>query len=408
MVVTGGYRNDTGNSKKFIQKLNDTGNSWIRKGPNDYVKADWDLNNYTAGAVLHLNRAHTLSVYYNQATNSNIPSAEDVIIGSLDKPGQITYPGAGKGHDFGVITELWDGRINMRLGRYESSQENALNGAGAAALSDTYHNQIIAWWDDLGFGLPNEPAKPRRFTDRVNRYALTKAAEGYEMQLTANLNRNWRATVNFSYTDQKQTNVGLVERAWIDDFVAWMTRTVQTWNTATITPAWIAAGIKPTNDITVFTGSTGTPVSTMTTNLLRFRDNNLIPGAPFGQRKEKANFFTSYTFSEGSLKGFSLGGGYRYQSANVMHFLKDANGNATTTPYLGESTGYADAMIRYRTKFNMGSKKVQTSFQINVRNLLDDHDPIVARYFNNDITAPADRAYYVQPRSWQFTTTFEF
>ena len=41
-----------------------------------------------------------------------------MIIGSLDKPGQITYPGAGKGHDFGVMTELWDGRINARLGRY--------------------------------------------------------------------------------------------------------------------------------------------------------------------------------------------------------------------------------------------------------------------------------------------------
>jgi outer membrane receptor for ferric coprogen and ferric-rhodotorulic acid len=408
LVVTGGYRNDTGNSKKFIQKLNDTGNSWLRKGPNDYVKADWDLNNYTAGAVLHLNRAHTLSVFYNQATNSNIPSAEDVIIGSLDKPGQITYPGAGKGHDFGVMTELWDGRINVRLGRYESSQGNALNGAGAAALSDTYHNQIIAWWDDLGFGLPNEPAKPRRFTDRVNRYALSKAAEGYEMQLTANLTPNWRTTVNFSYTDQKQTNVGLVERAWIDDFVAWMTRTVQTWNPATITPAWTAAGIKPTNDITVFTGSTGTPISTMITNLHNFRDNNLIPGAPFGQRRTKANFFTSYKFSAEALKGFSMGGGYRYQSPNVMHFVKDAAGKATTTPYLGQSTSYADAMLRYNTKFKLGSRNVRTSFQINVRNLLNDHDPIVARYRNNDITAPADRAYYVEPRSWQFTTIFDF
>lgn len=406
LVVTGGYRNDTGSSKKFIQKLNDTGNSWLRKGPNDYVSAKWDLANYTAGAVVHLNQS--LSVFYNQATNSSIPSAEDVIIGSLDKPGQITYPGAGKGHDFGIMTELWDRRINVRLARFESTQGNALNGNGAAALSDTYHNQIIAWWDDLGFGLPNEPAKPRRFADRVNRFALSKATKGYEMQLTANLTRNWRTTANFSYTDKEQTNVGLVENAWINDTIAWITRTVQQWDTSKITPAWTAAGIKPTNDITVFTGSTGTPISTMITNLTNFRDNVLIPGSPFGHRKTKANFFTTYSFSAESLKGFSVGGGYRYQSANIMHFVRDAAGKATTNPYFGEATGYADAMIRYKTKFTMGSKKVQTSFQINVRNLLNDHDPITARYLNNNPASPADRAYYVDPRSWQFTTSFDF
>jgi outer membrane receptor for ferric coprogen and ferric-rhodotorulic acid len=404
-VVTAGYREDKGANKKFIYQLDDLNREWVRIGPDAFYRTYWEVSNFTAGAVFHLKP--TFSVFYNRATNSNIPDAESVIIGSLDRPGQITSPGGGKGQDYGFMARLFGDRINVRLTRYQTRQTNALNGSGAAAnLNNGLHDQVIRWWSDIGFGLPSDPATPRLFQDRVNRYAYSDQSEGYELQLTANFTRNWRGTLNYSYTDKQQFNVGEIENQWFDQTIEWATRTVQTWDTSKITQAWIDSGIIPTNSLNDFLLQNGTSIADLIRSAENWRSQNLIAGAPYGLRKHKFNFFTKYTFNEGRLKGLSLGGGYRYQGPNVMQWETDANGDRTR--FYGKSNGYADAMVSYRTKMHLMGKDTVILYQVNVQNLFDRSDPTIARYLNESHLNPPDRLYLVEPRNIRFSATIDF
>ncbi len=106
------------------------------------------------------------------------------------------------------------------------------------------------------------------------------------------------------------------------------------------------------------------------------------------------------------MKGFSFGGGYRYQGANMMHWETDTNGNLSRIK--GESTGYADGMLRYRTTMKMAGKDIKVSYQLNIQNLFDTDDPTIARYLRNDQANPADRLYYVRSRNFRLSATFDF
>ena len=402
LVITAGYREDEGNNKRWLYEKNSNNTDYVLSG--DYEPTNYKLSNFTAGAVFHID--DQFSVFYNQATNFDIPSPENRIIGSLtDTPiGQMGWPGEGKGQDYGVMADFFDDRINIRATRYTSTQGNAFK--SGSALDSWLHDPTIMWWDDIGFGLPDDPPGPRRFQDYVNRMVYAAESNGYEFQMVANLTDNWRAILNYSYTYKMQKDVGILENQWLNETLEWMKRTIQTWDTSTMTQAWEDAGIIQTNDINEFELSDGRTGAEIIERMTDWQADNLEPGNPIGIRRNKFNFFTNYTFTEGPLQGYSIGGGYRHQSPNALHWADDSSGNRTR--FWGESTGYADAMIRYRTRMHIWGKDVMASYQINVQNLLDDHDPIIGRHWRNDSTKPADRLYFVQPRNVQVTATFSF
>jgi len=399
LVITSGYREDDGFNKYFLYEANANNSDYMRTG--EFRPTDWEVENFTAGAVFHIN--DKFSVFYNQATNSDIPLPENNIIGSLEKPGRLGFPGEGEGEDFGVMASLYDGRIHFRATKYTSAQGNAFQSDG---LLSNLHDTTIKWWDDIGFGLPGDLPGPRRFASPVNRVIYTGESQGYEFQMTTNLTENWRAVFNYSYTDKEQKDVAPTGNLWYDKTIEWMTRTIQTWDTSTITQQQIDDGIVPTNDLDEFVLSDGRTATEQIERVNLDRNNRFVPGSPFGVRPNKFNFFTNYTFNEGSLQGFSIGGGYRYQGPNALHWEFDSSGNKTRT--WGESTAYVDAMVRYRTQMSIFGKDLRASYQINVQNLFDDNDPIIGRYWKNDASADPDRLYFVDPRNIQFSVTFNF
>ncbi len=399
LVITAGYREDDGFNKYWLYEANANVSDYVRTG--DFRPTDWKVDNFTAGLVFHIN--DQFSVFYNQATNTDIPSPENNIVGSLEKPGRLGFPGEGEGEDYGVMANLYDGRIHLRATSYTSRQKNAFKSDG---LLSNLHDTTIRWWDDIGFGLPDDPPGPRRFANPVNRVIYTGESNGYEFQMTANLTASWRAIFNYSYTDKEQKDVAILGNQWYDQTIEWVTRTIQTWDTSTITQAWIDAGIVPTNNLDEFVLSDDRTATEQFERVNNDRNNRFVPGSPFGVRPNKFNFFTNYTFNEGSLRGFSIGGGYRYQGPNALHWVDDSSGNRTR--FWGDSTGYADAMVRYRTQMSIFGKDVRASYQINVLNLLDDHEPTIGRYLRNDSSNPADRLYFVDPRNIRFSATFDF
>jgi outer membrane receptor protein involved in Fe transport len=78
------------------------------------------------------------------------------------------------------------------------------------------------------------------------------------------------------------------------------------------------------------------------------------------------NLWNKYSFTEGALAGFTLGGGLRYRSEIVVSNSRDWNpnrGGVTAGDYV-----VFDALVGYNTEI----WGVQTSFNLNVTNLLDE------------------------------------
>jgi outer membrane receptor for ferric coprogen and ferric-rhodotorulic acid len=129
----------------------------------------------------------------------------------------------------------------------------------------------------------------------------------------------------------------------------------------------------------------------------------------WGLRPHRVSLFAAYDFKrEGLLKGVSVGGGYRWQSANIIG--TDPNGQEIT----GRAIGETDLMLRYARKVP-GLWKGNLIFQVNVINLFDEGG-IIPKYLaiNPPYELPGGRgiAYnrfdVIRPRTFRFTTTYEF
>ena len=118
-----------------------------------------------------------------------------------------------------------------------------------------------------------------------------------------------------------------------------------------------------------------------------------------GNRRYKYNFFTRCDFSSGWLKNVYIGGGYKHQSKMFV------GKNSTTGEKLyGNAFGYADAMAGYKVPVKKGRV---LSFQLNVYNVFNKHDPLITRYSSADPTIVF--RYVVQPpKTWRVTTNFAF
>jgi outer membrane receptor for monomeric catechols len=127
----------------------------------------------------------------------------------------------------------------------------------------------------------------------------------------------------------------------------------------------------------------------------------------FGNRKHKATLWTRYSFDRGTLKGLNVGGGWRYQSANISGINLD-----TREVYYGNASSTFDLMTSYRTKGFLGrwGERLDVTYQINVTNLLDDRTIFIAR---TGADATTGQPYVVAamrqpPRMATFTMRFAF
>jgi hypothetical protein len=135
-------------------------------------------------------------------------------------------------------------------------------------------------------------------------------------------------------------------------------------------------------------------------------------------REWSTSLLTNYTFQKGRLKGFSIGGSYRWQDEAVAGYesLLDpstyARPNATTAqivfpdltkPIFIPSIDALDLWASYYMKIYKG--KVGLKIQINVRDVMEDGG-LQTLVFNQD-GSPAQYRI-VDPRTWFITTTFDF
>ncbi len=127
----------------------------------------------------------------------------------------------------------------------------------------------------------------------------------------------------------------------------------------------------------------------------------------YGNRPHKANLFTRYQFSTGRLKGLAVGGGWRYQSANLagIHIQTDR-------VLWGNPRSVFDLLLQYKTKGIAGvwANAANVTYQLNVTNLLDDRTINATKLDLDNVSGVQfyRRAYRESPRVFAFTVRTEF
>lgn len=128
---------------------------------------------------------------------------------------------------------------------------------------------------------------------------------------------------------------------------------------------------------------------------------------PLGQMKDKMTARTTYDFTEGALKGYSVGGGVRYQSAPVVGYFstQDSAGKRVNQVYRGAEQIFVDFNVAYRRKIYLGGQSILWSLQLNINNV-----------FNNDAfqrlrVSQANEVLLYRfnpPMEWILTSKFSF
>ncbi len=380
----------------------------------------------TTGAVYHV--ANWLSLIANHSSNQGLPSFTRKIF----PEGNLAPPTKGVGSDYGLGFDLLDGRLSAKAVYFTSTEQGRITTNGFGGASGRNRRVMDAFAGVLvGGGLPFSQNQWDPVYSAYNPPATAASSDsestGYETRITANLTRNWRFVANYSYTDFIRTNVGSEIIAWYG-LKAADGRLVQgvrqdasgrylvdpsAFESGKAIAKWLELGaLNPQADVSLLTTSNGQTIAQEIFNLVdTMNDERDEEEKRWGLRPHKVSLFTAYDFKEGRLRGFTVGGGWRWRTPNVIG--SDGSGNEIT----GKAITASDLMLAYSRKFQGLPGRVR--FQLNVSNVLDNTDIIPVRIATgaaapNGFMLPGGRglAYsrydLVAPREFRFTTTWSY
>ncbi|MSU51254.1 MAG: hypothetical protein EXS37_19570 [Opitutus sp.] len=429
LVTTFGYRADRAKIVQLGYRDDPILGDVVDRNPANGKTTQRRGDTHTAGVVFHV--FDWLSLISNRSSNVGIPSLTRTVL----PDGNLPALSHGHGEDYGLGFNLLGGRVNAKAVYFTSDEQGRNETEGFSTLTARNTRVMDAFASVLvGTGRPFSAAQwdpiRRRYTPDVNSGGSNFASSGYEARLTANLTRNWRFVANYSYTDSRRTNLG-------KEFVAWyglkpagdgvrLQQGVRQDATGlyVIDPAafqsggtvakWIELGaMSPAaNPSSLSTGTGGLTVAAEVQNLVdELNATKEQVEKRWGVRPHKISLFTAYDFKEGRLKGFSLGGGWRWRSANVT------GTNSSNQEIFGRVLTATDLMLGYATKIK--SLPGSLRFQVNVSNVFNLTDIIPVRLSTSD-SAPNgfilvggrgvaySRYDLVAPRDIRFTTTYSF
>jgi hypothetical protein len=355
------------------------------------------------------------SVSFNRADNFRVAGQRQ------DLYGNFVGPERGQAREWGFRLSTFNGRFELRTTRYENdSLRNATPQLtnSIARLTDMVNNvlesnllgrndatpQLLAgkavWesWERSPEGVrfkelfrfqlasPTDWVHDRRQNQVVGTTDI--AAEGWEHELIFNPTRNWRVSFNVARQQAVLSNIGKEYLDVLEQFKE------------------IAEG--PGGDALTAAGG----------NIFRnrFRDQTLFnaystllrAGSPTPElRKWRWNLVTNYSFSEGFLKGFGIGGATRMQDRGVVGFPYYEHPELgpvpdVANPYFADEEQTFDGWISYRRKLG---KRITWKAQLNVKNIGVGNKLI-------PVAAQPDGSIHswriAEPQRWTLTNTFSF
>ena len=338
-----------------------------------------------------------LSFHYNKSGNF-IPNA-----GSIDLLGNPTASPTGQSKDYGISFNLLDDKLNIKLNHFEIQAKDGPAGSGAAFVSQW----AMPWFDtvvmkDLAAVAGNTTYKPGLgagigYGDArlQNGYTANNVSKGLELEATYNVSKNWRIMGNISKQEASQSGVALPLTDFIKTRIAYY-KAQGLWNGPVGGAIWNAAQ----------TGE-ATFNQWVLPSQLDYQSNDGKPSQQIA--KWHASGLTTYTFTEGKLKGWDVGGGLRYTDKAIIGNPVTLNSSGAVTgldvanPYYVGSRIGVDAWVGYKMKIM--HDKYWLSFNLYGYDLQESghFHPILA---NSDGAHSVYRI--VNPRSFYFTTKLSF
>jgi hypothetical protein len=334
--------------------------------------------------------------YESQVTNSTSAGFDTSTIGAIMATG-IAWANVFdynlSGYDLSTIQVPPGSRNTYAPGPGETQddatrRENAAIAAWRELQAKVDPRLYTAWGFDPSKVYQYTSAAPANFT--IPEDALSK---GTEYEVTANPTRNWRISANASETEAFQNNIGgkaLID--YVDLISHYMNAT-------------------PAGDLRQFSGG---PTASTFQNIwnsgfyARWTLKKLQEGAAVPEiRKWRYSATSNYTFSKTWLKGFGVGGSYRWEDKVVIGYpvISSSTGPKYdfTRPYFGPSEDAIDLWITYERKI---AKSIGWRVQFNVRNAFA-KDGVIP------ITVQPDGQTWAQVRvkpnqEWFMTNTFTF
>ncbi len=425
IITTMGYRVDRVDIDRSQSVRDTVGNTGVEDFDGDGVTGEWvlltdDEYRYTDevkgitrsfGIVGHL--TDRLSLFANHSSGRKLPS-----VGQQIAPyGQLAPGESGESIDYGFSFDLFGGKVKGRVNRYETDGYDRFiwSNSGAPGVASRVMDALQALKD---------PTDPTYITDEeVDAHVPTfnggladTITEGYGVRLVGNVTRNMSLVFNYSYSTRRFENVLLNNYEWMlneTDYYAEKLAEVGLDLDSDIGLEWTSDGV------------TRQTVNDAIGHVLgRVTRDQLLKGLGFNERPHKVSMTANYKFTEGLLKGLSLGGSVRWQDKSVIdasfdfedldydyvldynEVNLDADGIIDVKDfYHSTDTFMADFMMKYRLNDLFG-KNTYAELQLNVRNLFDNTDILPAGY-NNAFSAYSQYRFQ-EPRSFRVTLRVRF
>ncbi len=297
-----------------------------------------------------------------------------------------------------LITEIVDG--------VEEVVQEARSYSEIVAEEYPFLNEVYAARASVAPFLTDALKAAYNFSERANGQSTTQwagqitdtqdiAAKGLEAEFIINPTNSWRIAFNAAKQQTVLTNFAPRLEKILEDF--WIPHLEQygwlDWNNPTA----------PVDGDTTLENR-----NAFLLDYFALKGNEGKPNAE--QRKWRFNLVTNYTFREGMLKGWSIGGAARWQDeyAGGYPIIEDPDSVLiipdVANPWLVETDLAIDLTFGYRKKI---FDNVDWRMQVNMKNVdnWDNADMQFTRYQPDGTPA---RARYSPPRTVYLTNTFRF
>lgn len=359
------------------------------------------------GAVFHLTGNFSLTANYSNGVGLGERNRSAL-------PDDLTPPPfRGTGHDFGVAFSFLDNRISGSVKAYESKVlGDRIQGGGGVFVNP--NNDVMSSFEyyfrqagltTLGSGDPiqNVGDLTAVYFSTADSFLSDRVSKGTEVELFANPTRNWTVRAGYSYTDRTRTNVFFEGVPWWAERVALWQSLDAVYTSRTGRPSIYNQLLFDRNQA-FGTVTVAQRIAQSDTELATTR---LEEEQAYGNRPHKANLWTRYSFPSGPLRGFAVGGGWRYQSANVAGVVLSSG-----RTLWGNARSIGDLFFQYKTKGFAGRwmDATRVTYQLNITNFLDDRTIIATKLDVDSVTGVVfpRRGYRENPRVFAFTLRLEF
>lgn len=371
------------------------------------------INTMSAGSVYHL--TPKLSAFVNYAESFVPPIARYNIFGNL-LPAR-----SAEGWDYGLRSNLLEGKLVASLTRYTGQDKGNIVSAAAYRSSINTIAQANPV-DDLTQGGINSRGLAIPPTSTLD--IIQSDVSGWEFELTANMNRNWRVNLNGALAEGYQVGTFPFIQAYMEANDALLRQVVED-------AGGVFSGNMATFDSSI--SADRSPEGPGAVDAYNSIQSSLATISADKQELYRlvsatANVFTDYTFRSGPLNGLRVGAGLNYRGkeaigykgadtivdpANPARTIDDPSVDATDVLY---QPGYTTVMLTFNYGFEL-SKDRKLDLSLRVQNLFDYDKPLhynsIMRPRDGDLTSPARVATpmsyrWITPRNYTLTATVRF